>query len=380
MLDYESLKIIWWLLIGVLLIGFAITDGFDMGVAMLLKVVGKNDIQRRVLINTIAPHWDGNQVWFITAGGAIFAAWPLVYASAFSGLYAALMLTLMALFLRPVGFDYRSKIDSPRWRSNWDWGLTLGSFVPSLIFGVAFGNLLQGLPFSFDEVMRPQYHGSFWQLLNPLALVCGLLSVSMFATQGATWLMMKTRTDIFQRAAAVATITGLAACVLFIAAGLLINMMGVEGYQITSMPEAGSVMNPMMKEVAQDNTAWRGNFQSNPILYLAPLIGVLSSLAVVFASVRKWGGLAFLASSIMQASIILTAGIAMFPFVMPSSFNPGHSLTVYDATSSEFTLTIMFWVVLLFVPIVLAYTLWSYWKMFGRLDEDTINANPQGLY
>ncbi|MYM63296.1 cytochrome d ubiquinol oxidase subunit II [Pseudomaricurvus sp. HS19] len=379
MLDYESLKLIWWLLIGVLLVGFAITDGFDMGVAMLLKIVGKDDVQRRVLINTIAPHWDGNQVWFITAGGAIFAAWPLVYATAFSGLYAALMITLMAMFLRPVGFDYRSKIDNPTWRSRWDWGLTIGSFVPALIFGVAFGNLLQGVPFSFDDVMRSHYHGSFWQLLNPFALLCGLLSVAMFVTQGASWLMLKTRNDILQRSSQAALISALLVVVMFGVAGLFLNM-GMQGYRVVTTPEVGGVVTPVMKTVLQDNGGWQANFNTLPLLWLLPIAGLLSGMLVVLSAARRWCGLAFFASSVMQGAIIGTAGVAMFPFVMPSNFDPNHSLTLFDAVSSRLTLNIMFWVAMVFVPIVLGYTLWSYIKMAGRLDEETIHGNPHGLY
>ena len=192
MLDYPTLKIIWWLLIGVLLIGFAVMDGHDMGVATLLPFAGRDDEERRVIINTVGPHWDGNQVWFITGGGAIFAAWPLVYATAFSGFYWAMLLVLWALFLRPVGFDYRSKIDHPAWRSAWDWGLFVGGFVPPLVFGVAFGNLLQGVPFGFDERMLSTYTGSFWALFNPFALLCGLVSSAMVTFHGAVYLSHRT--------------------------------------------------------------------------------------------------------------------------------------------------------------------------------------------
>ena len=174
MFDYETLKIIWWLLVGVLLVGFAIMDGHDMGVGTLLPFVGRSDLERRVVINTVGPHWDGNQVWFITGGGAIFAAWPLVYATAFSGFYWAMLLVLWALFFRPVGFDYRSKIHNSTWRSVWDWGMFIGGFVPPVIFGVAFGNLLQGVPFQFDAYLVSTYTGSFWQLLNPFALLAGV--------------------------------------------------------------------------------------------------------------------------------------------------------------------------------------------------------------
>ena len=179
MLDYPTLKIIWWLLVGVLLIGFAIMDGHDMGVGTLLPFVGKTDDERRVVINSVGMHWEGNQVWFITGGGAIFAAWPLIYATAFSGFYWAMMAALWALFFRPVGFKYRSLLKDAQWRRSWDWGLFVGGFVPPVIFGVAFGNLLQGVPFQFNELLMVNYTGSFWQLLNPFALLAGIVSSAM---------------------------------------------------------------------------------------------------------------------------------------------------------------------------------------------------------
>src|SRR5487761_2662828 len=190
--DYATLKVIWWLFVGVLLIGFSVTDGFDLGVGALLPFLGKNDEERRVIINSVGATWDGNQVWFITAGGALFAAWPLVYATAFSGFYIALILTLFALFFRPVGFDYRSKVADARWRSAWDWGLFAGGFVPALIFGVAFGNLLQGVPFSFDNDLRVTSSGSFWQLLNPFGLLAGVVSLAMLVMHGAVYLQIRT--------------------------------------------------------------------------------------------------------------------------------------------------------------------------------------------
>jgi cytochrome d ubiquinol oxidase subunit II len=212
-MDYESLKLIWWLLVGVLLIGFAIMDGHDMGVGTLLPFVGKNDVERRVIINTVAPHWDGNQVWFITAGGAIFAAWPLVYATAFSGFYWAMMAALWALFFRPVGFDYRSKVQNATWRGTWDWGLFIGGTVPPIIFGVAFGNLLLGVPFQFDDTLRSTYTGTFWQLLNPFALLAGIVSLSMITFQGAHYLMLRTEGDIYRRVRTASLIFGAATLV-----------------------------------------------------------------------------------------------------------------------------------------------------------------------
>lgn len=191
-MDYATLKLIWWLLVGVLLIGFAVTDGFDMGATALLPFLGKTDDERRIIVNTVGATWEGNQVWLITAGGAMFAAWPLVYAASFSGFYFAMLLVLFALFFRPVGFDYRSKRPDPRWRAGWDWGLFVGGFVPALVFGVAFGNLLQGVPFQFDSDLRVTYYGGFWALLNPFALLCGLVSLTMLVAHGAAFIKMKT--------------------------------------------------------------------------------------------------------------------------------------------------------------------------------------------
>lgn len=220
MFDYESLKLIWWVLVGVLLIGFALTDGFDLGAAALMPFVGKTDSERRVVINTIAPHWDGNQVWLITAGGALFAAWPLVYAASFSGFYWAMLLVLFALFVRPVGFDYRSKLADPRWRQAWDWGLFVGGLVPALVFGVAFGNLLLGVPFELDSTLRSSYHGNFWQLLSPFGLLAGLVSLSMLLLHGGTWLMMRTDGDVARRSRRAAQVFALLFLLCFSGAGL----------------------------------------------------------------------------------------------------------------------------------------------------------------
>ena len=233
-MDYEALRFIWWVLIGVLLIGFVVTDGFDMGVASLLKIIGKSNDERRVMINSIAPHWDGNQVWLVTAGGALFAAWPTVYAASFSGFYIAMMLTLFALFLRPLAFEYRSKIDNELWRSRWDWALTAGSAIPALIFGVAFGNLLQGVPFHFDDLLRLEYTGSFWALLNPFALLAGVLSLLMIVNHGATYLQLKTEGQIKARAEAISSLLALVCAVVFVMAGGWL-WVGIDGYIVTSV-------------------------------------------------------------------------------------------------------------------------------------------------
>lgn len=378
MFDYELLRLIWWVLIGVLLVGFAITDGFDMGVGALVPVLGKNDSERRVMINSIAPHWDGNQVWLITAGGALFAAWPLVYATSFSGFYMAMIVTLAALWLRPIGLDYRSKIEDPKWRNTWDICISISGFVPPIIFGVAFGNLLQGVPFQLNELIMPSYHGSFFGLLNPFALVCGLVSLFMILMQGSAWLQMKTTGELHTRARTTAQLTGVLTCLLFVAAGFWVQNM--EGYVVVSAIDGAAASNPLNKEVVREAGAWMHNFEIYPILWLAPALGVFMPLLAVLASRFEKCALAFLTSSLGNAGVIFTAGFAMFPFVMPSSLVPSHSLTMWDSTSSELTLNVMTFIAFVMVPIILGYTAWSYYKMFGRLDNKFIEDNKNSLY
>ncbi len=377
--DYETLKLIWWLFVGILLVGFAITDGFDLGIGTLLPFLGKNDEERRVIINSIGATWEGNQVWFVTAAGAVFAAWPVVYATAFSSFYVALMLTLFALFFRPVGFDYRSKVANPRWRSAWDWGLFAGGFAPALVFGIAFGNLLQGVPFSFDNDMRVTYSGHFWQLLNPFGLLVGVVSLSMLLMHGSIYLQIRTEGVIAQRARRAMQISGIVFIISFILAGIWI-MNGIAGYRITSMPSANIASIPLDKTVEMAAGAWLDNYRKIPLLWLAPIFGIIGALlAMAAASVKKLIT-AFVASSISLAGVILTAGIAMFPFIMPSSSDPHSSLTLWDSVSSHLTLQIMFWAVVIFLPIIVAYTSWVYRVLRGKITVETIRANDHQVY
>ncbi|MDR2452291.1 MAG: cytochrome d ubiquinol oxidase subunit II [Candidatus Accumulibacter sp.] len=378
MLDYATLKLIWWLLVGVLLIGFAIMDGHDMGVGMLLPVLGRDDTERRVMINTVAPHWDGNQVWFITAGGAIFAAWPFVYATAFSGLYWAMLLVLFALFFRPVGFEYRSKLSAPTWRKAWDWGLFAGSAVPALVFGVAFGNLFLGVPFRLDENMRSFYSGSFWALLNPFALLFGVVSLSMLTLQGATFLSHRTEGDLQARAKKVARIVAVVLLAAFSFGGIWVLF--IDGYVIRSIGDVGSSINPLMKEVERASGAWFSNYGKYPVLWLVPALAYAGGAIVLLALRAGRTLLAFVGSSLTCVSVIATAGIALFPFVLPSSEMPRASLTAWDATSSHFTLNVMLYVALIFTPIVVAYTSWAYHVMAGKVTRDFIVNNDEALY
>ncbi|RLV58217.1 cytochrome d ubiquinol oxidase subunit II [Parashewanella curva] len=379
MFDYELLRLIWWVLIGVLFIGFAVTDGFDMGVGALLTIIGHDDTERRVMINTVAPHWDGNQVWLITGAGALFAAWPMVYAVAFSGFYIAMMLVLFALYLRPVGFDYRSKIEDPRWRSVWDWALFVGGFVPPLIIGVAFGNLLQGVPFTFDEYLRATYHGSFWDLLNPFGILAGVVCVSMFVTQGATWLQMKTDSHLRNKAEMAALVSSVVFLVAFAGAGWwLLN--GFDGYVVKAGLSPEGVSDPRLKQVAVEAGAWLNNYELYPFTKVFPILGLILPLLTMAFSKMNRSGFAFLFSSLTVAMVILTCGSAMFPFVMPSSLIPNYSLTMWDATASQMTLTIMTLAAAVMVPIVLGYTIWTYFKMFGRITRTDIEQKSTSLY
>jgi cytochrome d ubiquinol oxidase subunit II len=365
-IDYEILKLIWWLFVGVLLIGFAITDGMDMGVGNLLPFVGKNDDERRLMINTVGPHWDGNQVWLITAGGAIFAAWPAVYAAAFSGFYIALLLVLFALFFRPVGFDYRSKLGDARWRNAWDWGLFVGGAVPSLVFGVAFGNLLLGVPFHLDELLRPYYTGTFFELLNPFALLAGVVSFSLLTMHGGIWIQMRTSGVLTERVKDWILWTGIAAMAAFAAAGVWL-IMGIDGLVIVDQPALDALPNPLAKTVEVAQGAWLANYATYPVTMVFPALGFIGVILTIMMSRGDRPGWGFVTSSLAITGVIMTAGISLFPFIMPSSTDLGSSLTVWDAPSSHLTLTVMFWAVVIFLPIVIGYTLWNYHKMWGRL-------------
>ncbi|NHC02624.1 cytochrome d ubiquinol oxidase subunit II [Acinetobacter sp. 187] len=381
MIEYELLKIIWWVLVGVLLIGFALTDGFDMGSMAIMPFVGKKDEERRAAINTIAPHWDGNQVWFITAGGALFAAWPMVYATAFSGMYWALLLVLFALFLRPVGFDYRSKLENTQWRNAWDWGLAVGGAVPALVFGVAFGNMFLGVPFTLDETVRSTYTGSFFALLNPFALVCGLVSLSMLCAHGGAWLMLRTDGDLRARSANATKLMGILFLVCFLGAGAWLYFGNIEGYTLAQPFDTNAAANPLAKEVITNNNhGWMNNYSIYPITMVAPIMAIIGGLIIVIGAAKAKAGIAFTGTSLAVTGSILTAGFALFPFLMPSSLNPNVSLTMWDAVSSKMTLSVMAVAACIFVPLILCYTTWCYYKMWGVITNKHVQDNSHSLY
>jgi len=377
--DYATLKLIWWAIIGVLLVGFAILDGFDLGVGVLLPYVGRSDDERRVALNAVGPTWEGNQVWFVTAGGATFAAWPLVYATAFSGFYIALIVTLFALFLRPVGFDYRSKVTDPRWRSAWDWGLFINGVVPSLVFGVAFGNLLLGVPFHFDGDQRVFTTGSFVDLLNPFGLTAGIVSLAMLTMHGGLYLQLRTEGAVQARAIRAARLAAITFMAAFAAAGYWIAT-GMDGFQIVTMPPADSGFVPSAKTVLRLPGGWLHNYAKHPWMIAAPLTAFGATLLALIASARRQAGIAFVLSSFAVAGVVLTAGFALFPFIMPSSSDPASSLTVWDSVSSHRTLQVMFWAVVIFLPLIVVYTSWVYRVMRGKVTIQHVQDGSHSLY
>jgi len=376
-IDYEILRLIWWALLGILLIGFAIFDGFDLGTATLLPFVGRTNTDRRVLINSIGPVWEGNQVWFLLGGGASFAAWPPLYAASFSGFYLAMFVVLVALILRAVAFKYRGKLDNALWRTLWDWAQFLGGFVPSLIFGVAFGNLLQGVPFHFDNDLRAVYTGSFFGLLNPFAVLCGLVSVMMLTAHGAAYVCMKTVGDIAERARRAGIVTSLLTLILFALAGVWVYGW-INGYAVTGPVDHAGPSNPLRKTVEVSLGAWFANYHAAPWTVAAPVIGLLGPLmAAALLAIRAQPLTAFLASALGLVGIIATPGLAMFPFLLPSSEAPNSSLTVWDSSSSQMTLFIMLIAVVIFLPIVLAYTAWVYRVLHGKVTPQLFETNKQ---
>jgi cytochrome d ubiquinol oxidase subunit II len=379
MFDFETLKVIWWLLLGVLLIGFAIMDGFDLGVGMLLPFIARSDTERRVVINTVGPVWEGNQVWLILGGGAIFAAWPALYAASFSGFYLAMLLVLAALILRPVGFKFRSKMPGARWRATWDWALFAGGAVPSLVFGVAMGNLIEGVPFSFDSELRATYSFGLFDLLNPFALLSGLVSVAMLVTHGAVYLAMKTDGDIARRARAVSRVAALAWVALFALAGVWI-WMSHYGMAIVTGALPGGEPDPLAKTAVAQAGAWLANYGKWPLTMLVPMVGLAAPLLVAALSGIRHRLVVFTVSGLGIAGVIGSMGVSLFPFLLPSSSHPGSSLTVWDASSSHRTLGIMLIAVIIFLPIVLAYTGWVYRVMRGPVTSAYIEANRDTSY
>lgn len=332
-----DLNTIWFILITVLFIGYFILEGFDFGVGILLPFLGKDDRERRVIINTIGPFWDGNEVWLLTAGGAIFAAFPNWYATMFSGFYLALVLMLFALIVRGVAFEFRSKDKAPAWRSLWDWMIFAGSFIPALLWGVALGNILRGVP--IDQNMT--YVGGFFNLLNPYALLGGVTTLAVFTVQGAIFLGLKTKNELVTRAVAASKKVGPVATVL-------VFLFVVAGYFLTDA----------FTRLGIDPG-------------LIPIAAGGSLLTAGWFIHRDRLGWAFFMNSLTILFSTITIFMSLYPRVMVSSLNPDWSLTIYNASSSPYTLKVMSIVALIFVPVVLAYQGWTYWVFKERVGKES---------
>lgn len=325
----STLHIVWFCLIGVLFLGYFVLEGFDFGVGMLLPVLAKGEKERRVMINTIGPVWDGNEVWVLVAGGALFAAFPEWYATLFSGFYLPLLLILVGLIVRAVAFEYRSKRDDAQWRRRWDWCIIVGSVLPSLLWGVAFGNIVRGVPLDADH----QYTGTLLTLLNPFALLAGLVMVALFLTHGAVFIALKTLGDIRTRARRLAGRVGLA------------TLIGVVGLAV-------------WHNLAHANTAW---------VWAPTTIAALGLGGALLANHAGREGWSFFGTALTVAGLVVTLFLGLFPDVMPASNDPANGLTVVNASSTPYTLTIMTWAAAIGTPVVLAYQGWTYWIFRKRI-------------
>lgn len=374
---YAALKVGWWLLLGVLLTGVGVMVGMDMGVGTILRYVGRSDAERRVAINVIGPHWDGNQVWFVLGGGAIFAAWPLVYATAFSGFYIVMLVLLWSMIVRPLGFEYRSKMPSDGWRNGWDLMLFISGFVPMLVFGAAIGNVLQGVPFNFDWRLTSFYTGSFIALFNPFAILCGLVSVGLAVYMGGTRLAGVASAPVGSRARTAAIAGGLAALILFAVAGYWVSQ--IEGFRLVSGPAANIAQTPLHQQVERVPGALLANYAAHPALWVLPGLTAAGLVLGIASLLAGRAGLAWWLGALAWVGTIGTVGAAMFPFIMPSSTHPSHSLTVWNSGSSERTLSWMLGFTLIFMPLIVWYTSWAFWVMRGKVDPGKVQSSDHAL-
>ncbi|QJC33283.1 cytochrome d ubiquinol oxidase subunit II [Enterobacteriaceae endosymbiont of Donacia clavipes] len=373
MLNYEFLCVIWSIIIGILITGFMITDGLDMGVGILLFIIGKNNIDRRIMINTIAPHWDGNQVWLITTGGAIFAAWPIVYATLFSYFYIAMLLLLLSLFLRPIGFEYRSKIKNKKWEKICDFCISIGSFLPPTIIGIALGNLLQGIPFYIDKYYNIYSQGHFYKLFTLFSIIISITIIIMILNQASSYLQIRIKDYNLNHKLSIILKLSSILLILFFIISFISTLLFIKGYKINNFYVKNS-------NIIYESKAWMSNFKNHTYLYLIPLFSIILPLLTILFSIYKKFVIVFICSILTTISIVSTVGIIMFPFIIPSSIKPYQSLTIWNSTSSQLTLNIMLYIVIIFMPIVLIYTFWCYKKMFFRLSKEKIEKKSDTFY
>jgi cytochrome d ubiquinol oxidase subunit II len=377
MFDYGVLRVIWWLLMGIVLIGFAVMDGFDLGSGGLVRILARDDEERRGLIATFEPFWEGNQVWFVLGGGAVFAAWPYLYAASFSGFYFAILLILLGLILRPVALNFRNKVDHAGWRAACDGCLIFAGFVPTTLFGVAIGNLFLGVPLRYDDTMRITYLGGLFGLLRPFALLAGLVSLAMFLLHGATYLALKAEEGVASRATRAVGWFSWMFVVLYVIAGAWLAL-GITGFQIDTNISPDGPSNPLLKEVSRGGS-WLINGALGRWACVAAAVAIVSAIGTPMLVRHRAHWQAFITSGLTVAATILSAGFALFPLLMPSSLDPKSSLTIWDASSSEPTLRLMLIVTVLFLPLIILYTSWVFRVMRGRVTLAHIRES-HGMY
>jgi len=374
--EYGTLKLIWWFLITALFVLFFILGGRDFGVCILLPWLSKRDDDRRLVINSISGTWEGNQVWFITAAGALFAAWPIVYATAFSALYFALMLVLLSLILRPPGFDYRDKLPAKTWRQLWDWSLFMSGFVPTILFGIGLGNIILGIPFYFDESLQSHYEGNFWQLLNPFSMMMGLTALVLMTFHGGIYLQYKLQKVFSAKLTHINMISGGLFLILFWVMGYWVAYL-TPGYEIASSFNIHENLLPSLKSVSMAKEGWLSNFMDYPLLWFIPALCFFCAALAIFCSFFQYTRIAIGLAAMTMTAALATINAALFPFILPSSSRPEHSLTLWDAVSSHRTLQYMFYVAVFFLPIVLSYTFWVFRILRGTLTHQDLLSQSE---
>lgn len=393
---YSVIQVLSWAVVGLIMFLAAATIGFDFGAGMLARFVGKNEYEKRVIINIVAPTWDGNQVWLITAGAGLFAIWPRVYAGAFSGMYLGILAVLWALFLRPVAFEYRHKIESRKWTGFWDWMLCIGSLVPILVIGVAIGNLFLGLPFQFDPGTLRFYYGasalaeesaliSLLRLLMPLALSFGIFAVVLALMHGAAYCAMRTSGALHLRFVKIRKVCAAFFVILFASIGLwLVFIKGYHWQLSTGLSHySQAIFHPLKGGIVSESLGgWLSNYRAHPWMITAPVVGFIGAL-IALATSKEKSGVAFCGSILACAGAVFTMGFSLFPFIMPSSLVPEQSMVIWNSSSSLVSLVGILIVAVVMLPIIFVYTTFVYKKMWGRgvkLTPEEVKAHSSELY
>ncbi|MCK5888901.1 MAG: cytochrome d ubiquinol oxidase subunit II [Methylococcales bacterium] len=373
--DYEMMRVIWWWLLGIPLVGFAIMGGADLGVGLLLYL-GKDNHEKEMIINTTKTTWQSSQLWLILTIITLFSAWPIAYSVAFSSLSFVLIIALCTLFLRPLGFLFQHKLSCEKWQNHWNRAIFLSALLPSFLFGLIIGNLLTGLPFQLDVDMRLVYHGDFFTIFSLFSVVSGLLSTFLFAMQGAAYLQLKTEGDIQRKAQKALFSSALLTLLVFAAAGYWAIFL--EGYHILSLLDTNAPSTPLENLVKKGNGLWLDNYGHYAHLWMLPASTLVTAVLSFCYALLHRPKHAFFYSSLTTAAIILTIGCSMFPFLVPSNLFLKSSLTIWDASASLNSLTLMFWAAVFLLPLSLLYIRWIF-NLLCRKKEDTIvhsNISP----